>query len=158
MQSVTPEPGPRAAPRKFMVDYSYNCRTNLTFVRRMIPRISSAEWDVMNAVWLNSQPTAAQVHASLPPGRRWKQKTVNTFLARLAAKKVLKVTKRGNMNIYSPLLSREECVTSEGDSFLRRVFQGATGPLLLHFCERTELSGDDIKKLKQILRVKGRRR
>ena len=124
----------------------------------MVPRISAAEWDVMNAVWLNSQPTASQVHASLPPGRGWKQKTVNTFLARLAAKKVLKVTKWGNMNIYSPLFSREECVISEGDSFLRRVFQGAAGPLLLHFCERTELSQEEVRRLEQILRLKGRRR
>ena len=52
----------------------------------MRSRISTAEWEVMNVVWAKQPLTAAQVFAALPPGHGWKQKTVNTFLARLAGK------------------------------------------------------------------------
>jgi BlaI family penicillinase repressor len=121
----------------------------------MTPKISSAEWEVMNVVWANPPPvTAAAVSAGLSEDRGWKQKTVNTFLARLVTKKVLAVTKLGNTNLYTPRLRREQCVAAEGNSFLNKVFQGAAGSLVLHFCEQAELTDSEIKHLEQILRSK----
>jgi BlaI family penicillinase repressor len=120
----------------------------------MTPRISAAEWEVMNVVWTQHPVTAAQVHAGLPDTTGWKQKTVNTFLARLGEKKVLSVTKQGNVNLYAPRLRREECVASAGDSFLQKVFKGAAGPLVLHFCARAELSPEEIRQLEQMLKAK----
>lgn len=121
----------------------------------MAPKISSAEWEVMNVVWANPPPlTSAMVHAGLPERRGWKQKTVNTFLTRLVAKKVLTVTKLGNTNLYSPRVRREQCVAAEGDTFLKKVFQGAAGPLMLHFCEKADLSEHEISQLERILESK----
>lgn len=124
----------------------------------MTPRISAAEWEVMNVVWMQHPVTAAQVYAGLPDGTGWKQKTVNTFLTRLAEKKVLNVTKQGNVNLYAPRMRREECVASAGDSFLQKVFKGAAGSLVLHFCERADLSPEEIRKLEQMLKTKKGRR
>jgi BlaI family penicillinase repressor len=121
----------------------------------MTPKISAAEWEVMNVVWANaSAVTSATVHDALGDDRGWKQKTVNTFLARLVAKKVLSVSKVGNTNLYAPLLRREQCVAAEGNSFLNKVFQGAAGSLVLHFCENADLSESEIKHLEQILKSK----
>jgi BlaI family penicillinase repressor len=120
----------------------------------MPPKISSAEWEVMNRVWDRHPVTAAEVFEALPHDNEWKQKTVNTFLARLVEKGVLAVTKRDNVNLYAPRLKREECVASESETFLQRVFQGAGGPLLLHFCENVELSEEEIKELQKRLRQK----
>jgi BlaI family transcriptional regulator, penicillinase repressor len=120
----------------------------------MPPKISSAEWEVMNVVWSRHPLTAAEVFASLPQGHGWKQKTVNTFLTRLADKGVLAVTREGKINIYAPLLKREACVASEGASFLQRVFQGASGSLVMHFCERADLTPEEIRELEEILKAK----
>jgi BlaI family penicillinase repressor len=70
------------------------------------------------------------------------------------AKKVLTVTKLGNTNLYAPRLRREQCVAAEGDTFLKKVFQGASGSLMLHFCEKAQLSDYEIKQLEQILELK----
>jgi predicted transcriptional regulator len=51
-------------------------------------------------------------------------------------------------------MAREKCVQTEGDSFLRRVFQGATGDLVLHFCERADLTAEEIRELEQLLKAK----
>lgn len=120
----------------------------------MPPKISSAEWEVMNVVWEKHPITAPEVLAALPAGTEWAQKTVNTFLARLVEKDVLVVAKQGKNNLYRPARTREECVASEGDSFLQRVFRGAAGELMLHFCERAELSPDQIRELEQLLKAK----
>lgn len=121
----------------------------------MIPKISAAEWEVMNVVWAHQPPvTSATVYEALSEEQGWKQKTVNTFLTRLVAKKVLTVTKLGNTNLYTPRLRQEQCVAAEGDSFLNKVFQGAAGSLMLHFCEKADLSDSEIKHLEQILKSK----
>jgi len=120
----------------------------------MPPKISSAEWEVMNRVWNKHPATAAEVYEALPHDCEWAQKTVNTFLARLVEKGVVKVNKRGGVNLYAPLLKRDECVASESDTFLQRVFQGAAGPLLLHFCDNVELSEEEIRELQKRLRQK----
>lgn len=120
----------------------------------MPPKISSAEWEVMNVVWERSSLTAAEVFDALPQGHGWKQKTVNTFLTRLAEKGVVRVTKRDHVNVYAARLKREDCVASEADSFLQRVFRGAAGPMLVHFCEQEDLSPDEIKALEEILKKK----
>jgi BlaI family penicillinase repressor len=120
----------------------------------MPPKISSSEWDVMNVLWAKSPRTAAEIFAALPAGHGWHQKTVNTFLARLAAKGVARVTKDGNVNVYAARLRQEECVTREGRGFLERVFRGAAGPMLLHFCEQADLTAEEIRELEKLLKKK----
>lgn len=121
----------------------------------MPPKISESEWEVMATLWPHASPrSAAEVFAALPAGHGWHQKTVNTFLARLAAKGVVRVTKDGNANLYSARLRREECVAREGRGFLDRVFRGAAGPMLLHFCAQADLTADEIAELEKLLKKK----
>jgi BlaI family penicillinase repressor len=120
----------------------------------MPPKISRSEWEVMDALWAKSPLTSAEVFAALPAGHGWHQKTVNTFLTRLAAKGVVRVTKEGNANVYTARLRREDCVAREGRGFLERVFRGAAGPMLLHFCEQADLTEDEISELEKLLRKK----
>jgi BlaI family penicillinase repressor len=127
----------------------------------MNPKISPSEWEVLNAVWDASPATAAQVYEALAGRSGWHQKTVNTFLGRLVTKGVLSVRRDGKANIYTARLTREQCVVSESDSFLQRVFRGATGPLLAHFCERADLSDDEVAELQRLLKErpkKGRKK
>lgn len=120
----------------------------------MPPKISSSEWEVMNVLWAKSPRTAAEVFAALPAGHDWHQKTVNTFLARLASKGVVKIGKDGSVNSYAAKLRREECVAQEGRGFLERVFGGAAGPMLLHFCEEADLTNEEIRELRKLLKKK----
>src|SRR5262245_57620677 len=124
----------------------------------MTPRISIAEWEVMNAIWSGHAATSVEIFAALPEGHGWKQKTVNTFLARLVDKGVLVVDRSAKPHRYKPVYRREECVAEEGESFLQRVFQGATGSLVLHFAKRGDLTDEEIRELEKLLKArKGRR-
>lgn len=118
-----------------------------------LPPISPSEWEVLNVVWNKNRPvTIAEVCNALPQHLGWHPKTVGTFFTRLADKGVLKVSKQGKANLYTPCVSRENCVARESENFLQRVFRGATKPLLAHFAERAEdLSEEDIAELKRLL-------
>jgi len=117
----------------------------------MLSKISPAEWEVLNALWDKSPATIAEVCEALPKHRKWHSKTVGTFLIRLVDKGIVGVKKEGKSNVYSPLRSREECVTEESESFLQRVFRGATAPLLAHFCESADLSEEEIMEMQRLL-------
>lgn len=124
----------------------------------MTPKISSAEWDVMSVVWAKTAATAPEVFAALPHGHGWKQKTVNTFLTRLVDKGVLAVDRREKAFVYTARLPRDKCIQSESASFLQRVFRGATGDLVKHFCEQADLSAEEIRELEQLLKTKKSRK
>lgn len=112
----------------------------------------------MSVIWAREPLTAAEVFAALPAGHGWKQKTVNTFLTRLVDKAVLTVDKSGKAFVYAARVAREKCVQAESDSFLRRVFQGATGDLVLHFCGQADLTAEEIRELEQLLRARKTRK
>jgi BlaI family transcriptional regulator, penicillinase repressor len=119
------------------------------------PRISDAEWEVMKALWDHEPMTAVDVLARLPHDL-WKQKTVNTFLVRLEAKGVVASKREGRANVYCSLLSENECRRVEGSQFLSKVFRGEVAPMMLHFIENEDLSGDDIDELRRLLDEKGK--
>ena len=120
----------------------------------MAHKISPAEWEVLNVLWQQPSATAAEVCAALAGEQEWHPKTVGTFLTRLAGKGLVKVRRAGKANVYVPAKSRAQCIRAEGDSFLRRIFRGSCGPMLLHFVERAELSPAEIRELERALKQK----
>lgn len=124
----------------------------------MAPKISPAEWEVLNVVWERAPApiTGPEIYEALAGENRWHPKTVNTFLARLEEKGILKVRREGRANLYSSKISREQCVRQESDSFLHRVFRGASGPLLAHFCEHADLSDEEVASLQRLLQERSK--
>ena len=108
----------------------------------------------MNVIWAQAPRTATEIFAALPAGHGWKQKTVNTFLARLVDKGFLAADTSERAFTYTARRSREKCVQRESESFLQRVFDGATGELVLHFAARADLTPEEIRELEQLLKSK----
>jgi BlaI family transcriptional regulator, penicillinase repressor len=118
----------------------------------MPAKISPAEWEVLNVVWERAPISAPEVAAALTDETEWHAKTVLTFLTRLVDKGILKVSRDGKLNLYTPKLTREQCVREESETFLHRVFRGATAPLLAHFVEHAELTDAEITELQRLLK------
>lgn len=118
-----------------------------------IPRISNSEWEVLGVLWKKAPLTAAQVFEKLR-GTAWKFRTVRTFLSRLEKKGVVGSSEVEGVRAYSPLLDRDECVRQASQTFLDRVFEGATAALLVHFAKSKKLSERDLAELESILAQK----
>jgi BlaI family penicillinase repressor len=121
-------------------------------MRKMIPSISDAEWQVMEVVWAQGDPvTANEIVARLERTTAWKEKTVKTMLNRLVNKGALGYELDGKRYLYKPKVARDECVRVETQSFLSRVFGGATGAALLHFVQEHDLTREEIEQLRRVL-------
>ena len=117
-----------------------------------IPGISEAEYEVMKAVWEKHPLTSGQIIEKLSPKMNWSPKTVKTLINRLVKIKALDhKAAHGKAYLYSPAVSRGACVSKESESFIKRVFDGATMPMLAYFAKAKKIKQEDIEKLKQIL-------
>ncbi len=119
-----------------------------------MPKISDAEWQVMQVLWEESPLSAAQVVERIANEQDWSPRTVKTMLGRLLQKEALTFTQEGNRYLYRPAVSRSACLRDASKSFLSRVFSGDTRLLLAHLVDAGKLSNDDIQTLKQILQDK----
>lgn len=117
-----------------------------------VPRVSDAEFEVMKVLWGRSPQTSQEVIDALKGGRDWTPQTVKTMLNRLVKKGALAFDKDGKNYLYRPAVGRDACVAAESASFLDRVFDGAVGPLLLHFAKGGKLDGKELEELKRALR------
>jgi len=122
-----------------------------------IPRISDAEWEVMKVVWDDHPVSANDVVRRLGGRRDWSPRTIKTMLNRLVRKAALTFETEGKRYLYSPAVSRDQCVRAESRSFLHRVFEGAAGPMLVQFVQDARLSRREIESLKKILDKKRER-
>ncbi|MBM3840350.1 MAG: BlaI/MecI/CopY family transcriptional regulator [Verrucomicrobia bacterium] len=124
---------------------------------RELPKISEAEWDVMKLLWDKAPRPVSEIVTELAAKNEWQPRTIRTLISRLVQKRALRARRQENRRVYEPAVSLDECVRHVGRSFLERVFGGAPVSMLLHFVKETDLTPDEIEKLKQALSEKARK-
>lgn len=127
-------------------------------VPEQVPKISEAEWEVMNVLWEKSPRTASEVIQSLQEKTDWKPKTIRTLLDRLVKKEVVGVNQHQKVYTFTPLYSQSECQRAEAKSFLNRIYGGTMKSMLVHFFEEESLTEEEIKELRNMLNEKSDKR
>ncbi len=118
------------------------------------PRISEAEWTVMEVLWRNHPLTALEVVQGLAHRKEWQDQTIRTMLRRLIQKKAVVFEADGKVYHYRPAVTREECALVESKSFLNRLLGGAIQPLLVQLVQEAKLTPAEIAELKRLLKEK----
>ena len=121
---------------------------------KKVPKISEAEWEVMKLLWKTTPLTSEKIIDSLSGKMNWSTQTIKTFITRLVKKEAIGFEKSGRIYNYYPLISENECIKSENDSFLQKVYDGALGILFTKFLEEENLSIDEIEELENLLKDK----
>ena len=85
-------------------------------------RLPDTELEVMKALWSlgTDVPRLALDHALV--SFQWSRNTINTYLTRLAEKGFVSVHRDGKSNLYTPLISREEYLSFDNRSVLKRLY------------------------------------
>lgn len=114
--------------------------------------ISDAESQVMEVLWQSSAAMLAEeVVAALAGGQDWQEATVKTLLNRLLKKGAVSARKDGRRYLYSPVLKREQWVTTESVGMVERLFGGRIAPLVAHFGKQHKLSKEDLDELSRLV-------
>ncbi len=121
---------------------------------KKMPRITESEWRVMQVLWERGSQTANEVVGALSGEVKWKSRTIKTLISRLVRKGAVRFREEGNKYRYFPTVKESECIRSETQSFVRRVYQGGMKPALAAFLADTDLSPQEIDELQKILEQK----
>jgi BlaI family penicillinase repressor len=120
------------------------------------PQISEAERVVMQVLWSQGPLTANQIIVKLDGKAKWNPRTIRTLINRLLTKQAIDFDKEGKEYRYFPAVTEQQCAKYERVSFLKRVYGGATKPMIAAFIEDAKLSKSDIADLKAMLEQKGK--
>lgn len=114
-------------------------------------KLTEAEWQIMNALWTEWPATARQVADRLGDEVNWAYTTIKTMLTRLVEKNAVKETKKGNISIYEPVLTKTGAQRNALKTLVNQAFDGAFGPLMHFLLEDKTLSNDDRERLKKMI-------
>jgi BlaI family penicillinase repressor len=114
--------------------------------------ISAAESIVMQVFWTHGALASEDVVTALASHEKWQESTVKTLLNRLLKKGALRARKDSRRYIYSPVLTRDEWLSTESHGFLDRLFEGRVAPLVSYFSQQKKLSKKDIEDLKRLIK------
>ena len=122
--------------------------------RRKRPAMSPAETEVLRLVWESQRATVQQVYDALPATRKVTYVTVATLLRRLEEKGYLKHRVRGKAFIYTPAVKKEDVINRTIGDLVQRLFGGNPVPLMQHLALHSEITEEDIERLRDLAKKK----
>ena len=124
----------------------------------MAKAVSLAELQlaIMQVLWDRGEATVGDVQAALKPGRQLAYTTVGTMLAKMEASGHVTHRSEGRVNIYVPVIEREQVSRSMVTDLADRLFHGDVADLMCHLLDGCEVTADEITRLKKLIRDKER--
>ena len=113
--------------------------------------LSAAEWKVMKIVWDLKKGMAREIYTIAGEEHGWTPPTVKTLLKRLVDKGYLETTTVGNGFVYRPARSAIAILKSAANTLLEHTIDSATGPLLAHMVDASDLDESDLEQLQQLI-------
>jgi len=109
------------------------------------------EWIVMNALWEKSPLSLSEVIQRIGDRADWNYKTYQSYILILEKKGMISAEKRGRDKLYSPAVSKAECVETEKKSLLGKLERDAVGMLIAGMVQDSDLSATSYRELKNLL-------
>ncbi|EAG6776872.1 transcriptional regulator [Listeria monocytogenes] len=116
-----------------------------------IKSISKSELEVMKIIWdFGRAVQYADVAGKLEEKNySWKKNTVLTFLTRLVEKNLLSVKKVGRKNKYYALVSENEYLERQTETFVEDIYEGDVKGLITNLVQNDLISPDELEDLQQ---------
>lgn len=115
------------------------------------PKISDAEWKVMQVVWKKHPCTSSEIIKALKEDTTWNPKTIHTLIDRLVKKEALTAVKDSSFYEYTPKFTEKQLSHEETKSFVKKIYNGSINLLIANFLKEEKLTSEEIKELKDIL-------
>ena len=93
-------------------------------------QVTEAEWRIMECLWDHAPQAMSEITRTLDPSTHWTRHTVITLLKRLTEKGAVSVESNGYVNLYTPLISKEEATAFETRKLVNRAFGGQPAMLV----------------------------
>jgi len=117
-------------------------------------RLAELQLAIMQVLWDRGKSTVGEVREALQPDRDLAYTTVGTMLTNLEEKGFVTHQSSGRVNIYCAKLRREQVRRSMVTDLAHRLFAGDLEQMVCHLLDGSEVTRDDITRLKKLIREK----
>jgi predicted transcriptional regulator len=120
---------------------------------------SRLELQVLSVLWERGRATVREVQEALPDGKTRAYTTVLTVLQVMEKKGLLTHISQGNTHVYQPTTTQRQTLGPVLKSLVRQLFGGSPATAMQHLLAESEVSPEELAKLKQLIadqEVKGR--
>jgi len=114
--------------------------------------LTDVELEIMQVVWEKGSATVRDVYETLHARRKIAYTTVMTMMRVLEQKGHVDKSDEERAYVYRPAKPKKQVIGAMVTDFLNRVFNGSAEPLLVHLAEEGELSQENLKQVKRLLR------
>ncbi len=114
--------------------------------------LTNAEWNIMECLWEASPRSGKEAWEHLSQSVGWKRSTTLTMLRRMTQKGLLLCETKDGVNVYFPLVKREDAVIKETEDFLNRVYNGSVSMMVSAMAKRQKLTEEELEELYAVLR------
>ena len=116
-----------------------------------IKKLPESEFEIMMAVWEHPGPVTSEVLLDRL-NKTWKKSTLLNFLTRLCERGFLSCEKQGKINVYTPLVAREDYIQWESAGFLKKVHLGSLTGLVASLYDGEAITKSDLEELENFIR------
>ena len=125
--------------------------------RRRTLKISEAEWSIMKVLWDGCEEggrgmTLGEIVQCLTESTGWSNTTIRTLIVRLAEKGAVNIDKKTGVYKYTPKTPKSDCVKTEVDSFVERVFDNSAYNLMASLVKSGKLTDKEKEDIIEILK------
>ena len=117
--------------------------------KKSVPRLAEGELEILQMLWREGAVSILEAKQALdlPIGYT----TVQTRLNRLVKKGLVKQN-RGRPGRYEALVTQKEVHAKDLDTLVDRVCEGRVAPLVAHLVNRNEVTADELRELKALIK------
>ena len=114
-------------------------------------KISSAESQIMEALWNGGALTPDKLVDAVGPANGWARNTVRVMITRLLKKGAISSAKEGGRFLYRPQLARSDYLLAESRGLRTGGRAGQLAPLVANLAEHRQLTPEDVATLKALI-------
>ena len=114
--------------------------------------LTEAELRLMDVLWQRGPSTVQQVLDALPGERSLAYNSVLTTIRILEKKGYVAHAQDGRAYVYTPVVERSDATRSEVRHLVQRLFRGSHELLVLNILEDSDLTADELQRLRQYLK------
>lgn len=114
--------------------------------------VTNSEWYIMNCLWEEQPLTLMQIVHLLNEQMGWSKSTCATMVRRMTEKNLIGYEENGKTKYFFTKVKKEDVVVQETKNFLKRIYNGSVGMMMNTLIHQNDLSDEDIKELREILK------
>lgn len=119
-------------------------------------RLADLQLAIMQVLWERGEATVAEVRDALTPDRKLAYTTIGTMLAKMEAGRLVAHRSDGRVNIYRPLLRKDQVSQSMVSDLAERLFQGDVTEMMCSLLDARDVTPEELTRLKKLIRDKER--